>query len=115
LKVSKELVQIHPLYNSIVDVTISMADMSVCKKSTSGSSENLESLPQEDISIKVMSCDICGKSDFGQKNPQSGLTRHIKSMHPETVVKSEIPCPHCEKMCGNASGLSRHIKIKHPV
>ena len=34
---------------------------------------------KEEGKEKSTTCQICGKNDFGLKNPKSGLTRHMKS------------------------------------
>ena len=55
---------------------------------------------------KVVTCPICGKNNFGKKNPQSGLTRHLKSLHKNDiqVPDNSLKCPDCDKICKNQSG-----------
>lgn len=59
-----------------------------------------------------LTCEVCGKNDF--KN-QSGMTRHMKSIHKtRKSPENSIKCLFCDKFCTTKSGLTRHNNIAHP-
>ena len=61
-----------------------------------------------------LTCPICGKCNFGPRNPKSGLKRHLKSVHKDELpTPPEIKCPNCDKFCKSQSGLRRHQDQKH--
>ena len=68
---------------------------------------------KEEEKKKTTTCPICGKNDFGLKNPKSGLNRHMKSAHKNEIQVPDgaIKCPQCPKICKNQSGLTRHQKV----
>ena len=69
--------------------------------------------PIKDVKAGV-TCPICGKCNFGPRNPKSGLNRHLKSAHKDELpTPPGIKCPHCDKYCKSQSGLSRHQDQKH--
>ena len=84
---------------------------------------NVDARSKKTLSKGIIACPVCGKSNFGPKNPVSGLKRHMQSVHKDksstllTVGKSPTPtgikCPHCEKLCKNQAGLRRHLEYKH--
>ena len=117
LKISDQLQITHPLskHTSIQDNVLVTAfeDLNI-KKCTDPAKDIAETDTVEDAKSTI-TCPICGKNNFGQKNPKSGLTRHLNSVHKgEDIPKAEgIKCPHCNKICKNASGLSRHKNYKH--
>ena len=66
----------------------------------------------EDPVKNEISCHLCGKKDFGKKNPKSGLTRHLKTIHKDVELEPEgmFKCDQCGKVVKSRSGLTRHKK-----
>lgn len=60
------------------------------------------------VSEKQLSCDVCGKNF----KSQSGMTRHMKTVHPDKNIQPEnmLQCDLCTKYRKSVSGLTRHKK-----
>ena len=108
LKISNELHMTHPKMIKVPNNDTSDRLCSALNELKIGSEDAKEE--EKELSI---ACPICGKNDFGLKNPKSGLTGHMKSLHKNEIKVPEgaLKCPHCDKICKNSSGLTRHQKV----
>ena len=105
LKISGELHITHPNKLNMPTVETNDELCSALNELDIGSEE-----AKEEGKEKSTTCQICGKNDFGLKNPKSGLTRHMKSVHKKELKVPAFKCPECDKICKNSSGLTRHKK-----
>ena len=64
---------------------------------------------KNDKEFKEFRCEFCRKISTSQ----SGLTRHMKAIHPNEKIQLDnmLQCDECPKFCKNVSGLTRHKKL----